>query len=582
MKETFKHVLPLLRRGLPRIGLGVFLLLICDALQLVVPKIIQWAVDGMGRPGFTQTNLLHGALLIISIVAAVVALKYFWRILLIGNTWGIERDLRAKYYAHLMRMGQNFYNERKTGDLMALATNDLTAVRMMFGFGFVAGADMIFQSIASLLFMGDISLRLTLLAIVPLPIMTVFIMVMGKKMHKRFREVQTAFADMSGEVQESISGIRVVKAFVQEENSVKSMARHAYTYVKSNIALVRLHATFHPFMILIISVSMGIVMVFGGRSVIRGDISIGGYVAFSSYLGLLAWPMIAIGWIVNMYQRGTASLKRLNEIFNIEPEIVDEDVDATITSIRGAVEVCNLEFRYRPETPVIFDGIDFSLQAGHTLAIVGRTGCGKSTLVNLLARVYNPPRDTFYIDGHDIYKIPLDVLRRYVVMVPQEIFLFGDTLAANIAFGMPQASREDIEKVAKMARVHDDIIDFEKGYDTIVGERGVTLSGGQKQRIAMARAFLMDPSVLVLDDSLSAVDTKTEKEILEQIVRVRQGKTTIMIAHRISSIQHADQTIVLENGKVIERGGHAELIASKGIYSYLWEKQQIEEKLKER
>jgi len=580
--STFKHVWPLLKRGAGRIALGVFVLVLCDALQLIIPKIIQKAVDGLGRPGYTQTNLLHAALLILVIVAFTVLFKYFWRILLIGNTWSIERDLRAMYYGHLMKLSQNFFNERKTGDLMAYATNDLNAVRMMFGFGFVASADMIFQSIASLLFMGTIDLRLTLMAIIPLPIMTTFILVVGRMMHSRFREVQRTFADMSGVVQEDISGIRVVKAFGQEQTSLKNMAVHAYEYVRRNISLVRLHAVFHPFMWMIISVSMGIVLVFGGRAVVLGQMSVGSYVAFSSYLGFLVWPMIAVGFIVNMYQQGTASLKRLNEIFDIEPEIVDESADQSITRIEGRLEARDLRYSYKPDTPVIFDGIELCLEAGQTLAVVGRTGCGKSTLVHLLTRVYNPPRGSLFIDGRELYEIPLETLHRWVVMVPQEIFLFSDTIAANIAFGRPDASREEIEIVAKMARVHDDIMGFEKGYDTMIGERGVTLSGGQKQRLAIARAFLMDPSVLILDDSLSAVDTKTEKEILEQIVRFRKGKTTVMIAHRISAIQHAHQIIVLEHGRIAERGRHDELVALGGTYHYLWEKQQLEEKLEER
>jgi ATP-binding cassette subfamily B protein len=464
---------------------------------------------------------------------------------------------------------------------MAYATNDMNAIRMLLAFGFVIGADIIVIAVASLIFMIDISLKLTLLAILPAPFLSIIIIVFGKKIHKRFSKVQKTFASMSGIVQESISGIRVVKAFVQEEAELEKMSVSARDYMDENIGLVKIFALFHPAMFLLINVCMGIVLIYGGQAAILKDISMGEFVAFFQYLGMLVWPMIAVGWIVNLFQRGTASLKRLNSILGVDPEIVDKDINENIDSLKGKISFKNLEFSYNDDTPKIFKGISFEIEAGKTLAIVGRTGCGKTTVIDLLSRVYNPPENSIYFDDNDIYKVPLETLRSNLVMVPQEIFLFSDTVANNISLGKNKATREEIVEVTKKAKVHSSIIEFENGFDTVIGERGVTLSGGQKQRLAIARALLTDPNILILDDALSAVDTKTEKSILDDLIKMRKDKTTIIISHRISSIQHADKIIVLNEGKIEEEGNHKQLLTLNGIYADIYEKQQIEEKLSE-
>lgn len=577
--KTFDKVLPFVKHNLHKLIFGIMLIIVIDAGQLYTIKIMQRAIDTLSTADFTQKMLLHAALYIISITITITILRYFWRLAFIGTAWGMDRDLRQMYYDHLMKLSANFYNKAKTGDLMAYATNDMNAVRMLMAFGLVIGADIIVIAVASIMFMVDISLKLTLLAILPAPFLSLIIMVFGKKIHRRFNKVQKAFATMSGIVQESISGIRVVKAFVQEEAELEKMSVSAREYMAENINLVKIFALFHPVMFLLINICMGIVLIFGGQAAILKDISMGEFVAFFQYLGMLVWPMIAIGWIVNMFQRGTASLKRLNSIFEVDPEIIDKDIDTEITSLKGKIAFKDLTFQYSPDTPNIFEGISFEILPGKTLAIVGRTGCGKTTVIDLLSRVYNPPQNSIYFDDNEIYKIPLQTLRSNLVMVPQEIFLFSDTVANNISLGKNKATREEIIEVTGKAQVHSSIMEFENGYETMVGERGVTLSGGQKQRLAIARALLTDPNILILDDALSAVDTKTEKSILSDLINLRKDKTTIIISHRISSIQHADKIIVLDEGKIAEEGSHDQLLKLDGIYADIFEKQQIEEKL---
>ncbi len=579
--KTFEKVMPFVKKNIYKLIFGIILIVVIDAGQLYTIKIMQQAIDNLSKTGFTRQMLVNASLLIIGITLFITILRYFWRLAFIGTAWSMDRDLRQMYYDHLMKLSANFYNKTKTGDLMAYATNDMNAIRMLLAFGFVIGADIIVIAVASLFFMVDISLKLTLLAILPTPFLTIIIMYFGKKIHARFRKVQKTFASMSGIVQESISGIRVVKAFVQEEAELEKMSESARDYMDENIGLVKIFALFHPAMFLLINACMGIVLIFGGQAAILHDISIGEFVAFFQYLGMLVWPMIAIGWIVNLFQRGTASLKRLNSILGVDPEIVDKDIDESISALRGKIFFKNLEFSYAPETSMIFDGISFEIEAGKTLAIVGRTGCGKTTIIDLLSRVYNPPANSIFFDDNEIYKVPLETLRSNLVMVPQEIFLFSDTVANNISLGKNKATREEIEEVTKKAQVHSSIIEFENGFDTVIGERGVTLSGGQKQRLAISRALLTDPNILILDDALSAVDTKTEKSILDDLIKMRKDKTTIIISHRISSIQHADKIIVLNEGKIEEEGNHKQLLTQNGIYADIYEKQQIEEKLSE-
>ena len=597
-KRLFDRVLPYLKRNLKYILLGILVLIIVDAVQLLIPKVIQTAIDSLGVEGVTQKHLA-GYMFLIFLMAGIIAImRYFWRILIIGNSFDIERGLRQDLYEHLIKLSQNFFNRARIGDLMAHSTNDMRAIRMLFGMGFVVAADIIIMTLATILFMGSINIRLTFYAIIPLPALSFAIFFFGKKLHRQFAKVQETFSDLSGMVQESISGIRVVKVFDQEKPELAKLNVFSGDYRDKSVKMAKIEGFFHPFNAFIIGLSMIIVLVFGGRATINNEISIGEFVAFNAYLGMLIWPMIAIGWIVSLYQRGTASLKRINRILDIQEEIVDVDTDETITELKGDIEVKNLTFRYlanedkeqklkpiqetQDDGELIFEDISFDLRAGNTLAIVGRTGCGKSTVIDLLTRFYNPPRNSIYIDGHELYSIPLKVLRESIVVVPQDIFLFSNTIANNIRFGKSDATMEEVEQAARMAQIYNEIAELDRGFDTIIGERGVTLSGGQKQRIAIARAILADPNILILDDSLSAVDTKTEKKLLDHMIELRKERTTIIIAHRISSLQHSDKIIVLDEGKIIESGSHYELLKKKGLYWDLYQKQKIQERIEKR
>ncbi|MCK9329004.1 MAG: ABC transporter ATP-binding protein [Candidatus Cloacimonetes bacterium] len=578
--KTFDAVIPYLKKGWKKIAVGLFVLVIVDAVQLIIPKIIQRTIDNFSQNDFTQADILKSSLFIVLLAAIIVVMRFVWRILIIGNSFTLEMGLREKFYKHLMTLSQNFFNFSKIGDLMAHATNDLNAVRMLFGMGFIAGADIILMATASFLFMITINVKLTLMAIIPLPLLSFMIGYFGSRLHRRFGKVQASFSTLSGMIQESISGIRVVKAFAQEDAELKKMQEYSNNFVKENIGMAKLSGFFHPSLAVIISFSTVIVLVFGGQAVIKGDITIGGFIAFFSYLGMLVWPMIAIGWIVDMYQRGSASLKRLNNIWETKPEIINEpETDFNINELQGSISFKNLNYKYPKSSDMIFENVTTSIDTGKTLAICGKTGSGKSTFIDLLCRVYNPPKNSIYIDNHELYTIPIEVLRKNIIMVPQDIFLFSDTVANNIALGNPSASIEEVHKAAKIAAVYDDIMEFKNGFDTVVGERGVTVSGGQKQRIAIARAILTNPKILILDDALSAVDTKTEKQILQNLLEARKNKTNIIIAHRISALNHADHIIALDKGTISEQGTHDELLQLNGLYNELYEKQKIEEKI---
>jgi ATP-binding cassette subfamily B protein len=486
-------------------------------------------------------------------------------------------------FGHLEELSMRYFNEHKTGDLMAHFTNDLNAVRMLLGPMVVTAFDASVMLIMVLWkMMVYVNVKLTVIAALPLLLIMLGDYLYGKAMHKRFLEKQEAFSELTDQVQEAVSGIRVIKAFVQERKELAAFAKTNLKNQNKNLGVVRLQALFIPILDFTVGVSGLLTLLYGGYLAIRGDITLGQFVAFNSYIAMLVWPMLAAGDCITYISQGLASVKRIRVIFNEKPDIVDGDEVKDIDHLEGEVELNDLSFAYPDQKSVkVLSGIKVDVPKGSTLAILGRTGSGKSTLANLMLRLYNTKSDMIRFDGHSIYEIPLRVLRRDIAYVPQDSFLFSDTLENNIAFGIENKDQDAIRRAAKNACIHDNIMDFPDGYNTVVGERGVTLSGGQKQRSSIARALLKDAPILILDDALSAVDTNTEEQILENLRENRAGKTTIIIAHRISTIQDADHILVLDDGCAIEYGTHQELMNLGGVYRTIYDKQQLEKQLGE-
>ena len=568
-------------------------LVLCSSLFSVAPRVLQFAIDDL-YAGVTRSKLAgYGALLLL-IAGAAGYFRYQMRRIIISASRRFEYDLRNDFFAHLERLPLSFFQAHRTGDLMSRATNDLSAVRMMIGPAVMYLVNTIITAAVSLTLMVMVDLRLALIALIPLPIVSVAVKIFGTRIHKTFEHVQEKLADMSAVVQESLTGVRVVRAYGQEQAEIERFRRSNLDYLEHNRRLSRLQGAFFPTMGLFLGISAMLALWLGSRDVVSGRITVGELVAFNAYLAQLAWPMIAFGWVTNLLQRGMASWKRMLMVMDTEPAIRDEPElgmrdwrsgigDSGLVQhapIRGEIEFRNLSFLFGDRD--VLNQVSFSVKAGETVAIVGATGSGKSTLVNLLPRLHDPPRGTVFIDGRDVRDIPLAELRGAIGFVPQEPFLFSDTLADNLAFGAPGLNQRDPPRMlaaATVAQLDKDVADFPNGYDTMVGERGITLSGGQKQRTAIARAVIIDPRILILDDALSAVDTYTEEEILSRLRGVMGERTAIIISHRISTVRDADQIVVLEAGRLVERGKHDELIARGGHYAELYKKQLLEEEL---
>ncbi len=553
------------------------------AIGMVAPRVLKHAVDDLAG-GVTTARLGAYAALLVALAAIGGLFLFLTRQFLVGASRLIEYDLRNDFFAHLQRQPPAFYHASRTGDLMSRATSDLNAVRMMIGPAVMYSSSTLLIFVAAIGLMAAIDVRLTLVALIPLPFVSVAVKLFGSAIHRRFEEIQTRLADLSAVVQESLAGVRVVRAYGQEAFETARFAAANREYMRRSLRLARLQGFFYPSIGLFLGLSSLLVLWLGSRAVVAGRISLGDFVAFNAYLVMLTWPMIAFGWVTNLLQRGAASWGRMLAIMDTAPAITDPVVPGPMTdasAVRGDLAIDGLSFGYG-DTPVLRD-VSVRVRPGETLAIVGPTGSGKSTLLHLLLRLHDPPPGTVRLDGVDIRDIPLHALRGAIAFVSQEPFLFSDTIAENVAFGWrgsgPVAPREAVEAAAAVARLDVDVAAFPAGYDTRIGERGITLSGGQKQRAALARAVIADAPILILDDALSAVDTHTEDEILSRLRDVCRRRTSILVSHRVSTVRHADQILVLRDGAVVERGRHDDLIARGGAYADLHRRQMLEAEL---
>jgi ATP-binding cassette subfamily B multidrug efflux pump len=582
--SRIKPLAPYLKRYWKHFAWGGVAVLLYNTIRATLPLVIGSAIDDL-KTGITEHKIVFHAVRLLGIAALSAIFLYITRQVLIGASREIEYDLRNDLFANLERQSAAFYNTHRTGDIMARTTNDLSAVRQLLGPAIMYSANTIVFTAAALPLMFRISPRLTLIAFLPLPIASILVQQFGARIHQRFERIQAMFSDISARAQENFSGARLIRAFAQEEAEIASFETANLEYIGRSLHLVRLMAMLWPTLEFVLGISLVISLLVGGHEVLAHRITVGDFAEFMVYMVQLTWPMIAIGWVVNLFQRGTASV--IDELLKQQPDITDARCDDSLVdplyadtpaALHGRITFRNLDFTY-PDGTEVLHNISVEIPAGSSLAIVGPTGSGKSTLVNLLPRIYDAPDGSILIDGRPIHAYPLSLLRESIGFVPQETFLFSTSIADNVSFGVANASRQQIEDAASIAHIRTEILEFPRGFDTLVGERGVTLSGGQKQRTAIARAILRDPRILILDDALASVDTFTEEQILSGLRRVMEGRTTILISHRTSTARNADQIAVLVAGRIAELGTHDQLLARNGYYTRLYEKQQLEEEI---
>lgn len=578
--EQFRFIWKYIKRHKWQYIGGIITLFILDFANLYIPKVTGIITDGLAAHTMDMDGVLRNIGIILGIGLTLAVGRFLWRYFIFGASRSIEHEIRDNMFEHLETLDVEYYNEHKTGDLMTRFTSDLNAVRMAIGPAVIAAFDAVVMTVMVIgQMMVYVNLKLTLVAIIPMIFIAFGELYYGKIMQKRYLERQEAVSDLTDFVQESFSGVRVVKAFVRERSQIKAFAKANANAKKKNLRIAQMESVVIPLLDVVIGISSLLTLLYGGYLALAGEITIGRFVAFNQYITMLVWPMLACGEAINAFSQGGAGIRRIQEVFEEKPEIADRtDVAKAdqIRKIRGDIRLRHLTFIHRGHSEPTLKDISLDIKAGTTLAVIGRTGNGKSTLVNLLLHLYDVKSGMIFIDGMDINSIPLKTLRENIAYVPQDNFLFSDTLKSNIAFGTDNEEMDEIIRATKTACIHDNIIAFPDGYDTIVGERGVTLSGGQKQRSSIARALKKDAPILILDDALSAVDTDTEEKILKNLKENRRGKTTILIAHRISTIQNADVILVLEDGEAKECGNHRELMELGGIYKDMFEKQQLE------
>ncbi len=590
MRESLLQLAAILGKYWPRYLVGVLALSLCNVGQLTIPWIIGQFIDSLRQGRLAAPDIARTAGLVLAAAVGIAIFRFVWRIFVFGTARRIERDLRERLFSHFQSLSASFYHRKKVGDLMAHATNDLNAIRALAGEGVMAGWDATALGIGTLAVMAiAIDWRLTLAAFLPLPLLAFIQFRLGGQVHDRYKRVQAAFSALSDRVQENVSGARVIKAFAQEDAEKKRFAVSNEAYYGNFVSLTRAQSLFEPLVGLLDGVGTLVCIAYGGLLVLQGDITLGQFVAFTSYLHMLVWPMTGLGRTINMAQRASASMSRLQALFDEVPEIRALPDSVAPASWQGALSIRNLTFRYAPHLPPALEDVTLEVRPGETLGIVGRTGSGKSTLASLLTRAFNPPDETVFLDGICVNRLDPGALRQAIGMVPQDAFLFSTSIRENIAFVSGKRDMEPdsstvedaVLRASRMAQLDGEIQELPHGYETMLGERGITLSGGQRQRVSIARALLKDAPILVLDDCLSAVDTRTEARILETLLPVMHDRTSLLISHRVSALQHADLIIVLERGRIVERGKHADLLALGGEYRSLWELQQLEATLEE-
>ncbi|HKJ82374.1 MAG TPA: ABC transporter ATP-binding protein [Ignavibacteriaceae bacterium] len=564
-----------------KLFLGFIFILLSNAGAVYIPLITKNAINELSKE-VRADLLVHFAILIVGASLFAGFFRFLIRETIIVVSREIEFDLRQDFWEHIQKLPLRYFQNNSTGNIMAHATNDINSVRSFLGPAVMYSADTLTRLIIVITIMLSLNISLTLFTLIPLPLLSIFVYKVGKLIHEKFTLIQEKFSELTTKAQENYSGIRVIKSYVREENEIKGFKKLSRDFLERNMDMIKIQALLFPLLLLITGLSVIIIVWVGGAKVINNEISLGDIVAFIAYLGMLTWPMIAFGWVINIIQQGEASMKRLNKIFAEPYDIKDtEETDFNIKDIQGEIEFKNVSFRYSDNLPYIFKNVNLKIPIGSTTAVMGYTGSGKTTFINLIPRLYDITEGEVLIDGVNVRNVPLKVLRTKIGLVQQEAFLFSDTIMNNISYGLREINKERVENVSAIANFTDDVNDFPKGFETIMGERGITLSGGQKQRASLARSLAIDPKVLILDDSFSAVDTNTEEKILKNLKNFMKDKTSIVISHRISTVKDADNIIVLAEGKIKEQGKHEDLVALKGIYADLHYKQLLEKELEE-